>query len=644
MATRTPVENRMTSSPPRTIRLLLLVVLALAVSTTAALGAPTNSQIRAKRAEAQAARAQIAQLGEELEPAIERWNQAQAELAEVQADIALNEQRITLVRGNLQSSRDILAEKLVQDYKYGDTDTLAAILSSGSIGGMLDAADLLERSQTQVAELLQNLRADQGELAEREEAAREVGGPRGGAGGADAGREGAHRRRARADARSWRPASRARSRSSEQEELERQRRIAAEAARLLEVQRRLHGAGRARRTRRRRSAAPRPTISGGTSGGTSGGSSGGSSGGGSTENIPAPPPTDGSLGARAVAVAMQYLGVPYVWGGASPGGFDCSGLVMYAYGQVGVGLPHFTGALWNSGRRVSQSELIPGDLVFFYPDVHHVGIYIGGGQFIHAPVDRRRREDLLARRPRRQLLRRRPALLAARGRSRREGAGATTLTCRDQQHAAVAPQGQQPGDARPRRGDRHGAGRLVHRDPGAAGDPARVRRRDRVGRVGHHVVQPRARAGGGARRADRPPPPAGGLRGRPPGLRRRLAGLRARTVVRACSSPPAACRRSAVRPWSAPRWSSCRGPRAPRRRAVAAWATAGALGAAIGPALGGALTEAISWQAIFIAQTPAALLAIPVLRGPSPTPDAGDRPPGGPASGPTSPSASSRPR
>ena len=72
MATRTPVENRMTSNPPRTIRLLLLVILALAVSTTAALAAPTNSQIQAKRAEAQAAREQIAQLGEELEPAIER--------------------------------------------------------------------------------------------------------------------------------------------------------------------------------------------------------------------------------------------------------------------------------------------------------------------------------------------------------------------------------------------------------------------------------------------------------------------------------------------------------------------------------------------------------------------------------------------
>ena len=324
----------MTSIPPRPIRLLLLVVLALAVSATAALGAPTNGQIRAKRAEAQAAREQIAQLGEELEPAIERWNQAQAELADVQADIALNEQRITLVRGNLQASRDILAAKLVQDYKYGDTDTLAAILSSGSIGGMLDAADLLERSQTQVAELLGDLRADQNELAKREESLKKSV-ARAAELEATAQAEKERIDTALAQQKELEAGLEDEIAQLEQEELERQRRIAAEAARLLEVQRRL--------MEQAAQANPAPTIGGaaptigGSSGGTSGGSSGGSSGGGSTENIPAPPPTDGSLGARAVAVAMQYLGVPYVWGGASPGGFDCSGLVLYAYAQVASG-------------------------------------------------------------------------------------------------------------------------------------------------------------------------------------------------------------------------------------------------------------------------------------------------------------------
>jgi cell wall-associated NlpC family hydrolase len=85
-----------------------------------------------------------------------------------------------------------------------------------------------------------------------------------------------------------------------------------------------------------------------------------------------------------VGIAMRYLGVPYVWGGASPSGFDCSGLVAYVYAQVGVSLPHYTGAQWNVGVPVARSDLQPGDLVFF-DGLGHVGLYIGGGQFIHAP-------------------------------------------------------------------------------------------------------------------------------------------------------------------------------------------------------------------------------------------------------------------
>ncbi len=94
----------------------------------------------------------------------------------------------------------------------------------------------------------------------------------------------------------------------------------------------------------------------------------------------APPSQYGGV----VGIAMRYLGVPYVWGGASPSGFDCSGFVMYVYAQVGVSLPHYTGAQWSAGVPVSRGDLQPGDLVFF-DGLGHVGIYIGGGQFIHAP-------------------------------------------------------------------------------------------------------------------------------------------------------------------------------------------------------------------------------------------------------------------
>lgn len=103
---------------------------------------------------------------------------------------------------------------------------------------------------------------------------------------------------------------------------------------------------------------------------------------------PAPSATSGSIGGRAVAVAERFLGVPYVWGGASPlTGFDCSGLAMYVYAQLGISLTHYTGAQFTQGLRVSREELEPGDLVFFDggADPQHEGIYIGGGRFIHAP-------------------------------------------------------------------------------------------------------------------------------------------------------------------------------------------------------------------------------------------------------------------
>ncbi len=85
-----------------------------------------------------------------------------------------------------------------------------------------------------------------------------------------------------------------------------------------------------------------------------------------------------------VGVALSYIGTPYVWAGASPGGFDCSGLVMYSYAQVGVSLPHSSYAMWGDGTAVPRDQLEPGDLVFFN-GLGHVGIYIGGGEYVHAP-------------------------------------------------------------------------------------------------------------------------------------------------------------------------------------------------------------------------------------------------------------------
>jgi peptidoglycan DL-endopeptidase CwlO len=96
-------------------------------------------------------------------------------------------------------------------------------------------------------------------------------------------------------------------------------------------------------------------------------------------------PTAKTVGAQALQAAISREGDPYVWGAAGPGEFDCSGLVVWAYAQEGIALPHYTGFLWNSGMHVARNDLEPGDLVFFFADISHVGIYIGDGLMIDAP-------------------------------------------------------------------------------------------------------------------------------------------------------------------------------------------------------------------------------------------------------------------
>jgi cell wall-associated NlpC family hydrolase len=101
-----------------------------------------------------------------------------------------------------------------------------------------------------------------------------------------------------------------------------------------------------------------------------------------------PPPRPLSAAARrnaaAARIALRYLGTPYSYGGASPAGFDCSGLVSYAYGRVGRTLPHNTHAIWEALPRVPRNRLRPGDMVFFN-GLGHMGIYVGRGRYVHAP-------------------------------------------------------------------------------------------------------------------------------------------------------------------------------------------------------------------------------------------------------------------
>jgi peptidoglycan DL-endopeptidase CwlO len=92
-----------------------------------------------------------------------------------------------------------------------------------------------------------------------------------------------------------------------------------------------------------------------------------------------------SIGVQAVRAALAELGKPYEWGAAGPNAFDCSGLVVWAYAHVGISLEHYTGDLWNEGEHIPFSQLRPGDLIFFFADLGHVGIFLGRGLMIDAP-------------------------------------------------------------------------------------------------------------------------------------------------------------------------------------------------------------------------------------------------------------------
>ena len=104
---------------------------------------------------------------------------------------------------------------------------------------------------------------------------------------------------------------------------------------------------------------------------------------GSYPDIALPEATN--VGTTALRAALTQRGKPYVWGAAGPDSYDCSGLVMWAFAQEGISLPHYTGSQWNSGMHVSRDDLEPGDLVFFFPDISHVGIYLGNGLMVDAP-------------------------------------------------------------------------------------------------------------------------------------------------------------------------------------------------------------------------------------------------------------------
>jgi cell wall-associated NlpC family hydrolase len=162
------------------------------------------------------------------------------------------------------------------------------------------------------------------------------------------------------------------------------KKLADERAAALEAARRAAAEAAARRAAAARAAAQREAARQRAARSSSGTSSGSGSGGGSDSGA-GPVAPAGDAAAVAVQVALAQVGKPYVWGAVGPGSFDCSGLMMYAYGKAGVSLPHYSGDQWNVSRPVPLDQLQPGDLIFYGMPSYHVGMYVGGGMMVNAP-------------------------------------------------------------------------------------------------------------------------------------------------------------------------------------------------------------------------------------------------------------------
>jgi cell wall-associated NlpC family hydrolase len=340
----------------------VLVVAIAAVLALAVGPASADPDIQAKRDQARAIVAQLEQLDGELAHTIEAYNYANVELDRVDGELKLNGKHLVAARKSLKVSQKRIATRLRELYVKGEGDsTLEVLLGSRSLDDIIARLEAIERVSSLDAKILNQVRRYKAQVQAHRRALTE-------------------QRKQQADIVADRAAQKA---SIESQLAERQRlyeSVKTEIAEMEAAERRRQAALAAQARARARAAelaaqaaadaaasVPQPTTA--------------------VSEAPieydAPPP-DGTKASQVVSIALQYLGVPYVWGGMSPSGFDCSGLTAYAYAQIGISLPHHAASQYNMGVPVAYEDLQPGDLVFF-SGLGHMGMYIGGGQFVHAP-------------------------------------------------------------------------------------------------------------------------------------------------------------------------------------------------------------------------------------------------------------------
>jgi peptidoglycan DL-endopeptidase CwlO len=310
--------------------------------------------VTSKRAQAEQVMGQLQHLSDSLERARSQYYASTQQLAKIQHDLRVNSHELKLAKHNLKASQRVIAQRLVTLYTSDQASTLEVVLGARSLDDMITRMDSAKSVTSLDAQVLSQVKTFRAAVKRNHELL------------AKARVEQQHVVAQRASAKAL-----IETQINTQNSLlasikgEIAKIVAADRARQLQMA----AAAQQRLSLARVSQAQsQDTIVGATAIAPQ------------SLTVVAPPSTHSG----AADAALGQLGTPYVWAGSQPGGFDCSGLVMWAFAQVGVSLPHSSYAQYGYGVPVSRDQLQPGDLVFF-DGLGHVGIYIGGDQFVHAP-------------------------------------------------------------------------------------------------------------------------------------------------------------------------------------------------------------------------------------------------------------------
>jgi cell wall-associated NlpC family hydrolase len=327
----------------RRIAVLSLLLSTLFLSFT--LSAPASaSPVSDKKARLKQVEAKLQTVYHQVDMAVEKYNQANSQLHTVKGQIKQNKHLLKVAEYNLQVANSQLQSRAQDIYKSRDVGVVDVLFSSNSFDELITQLDMMERLGNSDVDTVRSIAAYRSDIKDR----------------------------------------RVRLEADKKAAAKLVTTAAAQKSQVIGLQNRLESMTAGIKSDIKRAEAQRAAASKAAAQAAAANTSSGSGGGGGGGVVVDP---GGSGNSAVVAIAQRYLGVPYVYGGASPSGFDCSGLAMYCYAQVGVSLSHGATDQQRASTPVPISALQSGDLVFFGGPSYsyHVGIYVGGGQMIDAP-------------------------------------------------------------------------------------------------------------------------------------------------------------------------------------------------------------------------------------------------------------------